>query len=238
MAWGKKDEELPDRLKGKTPEQVAQELEASDALKVKVTELETENAQARSRFESFSTEMNGKFDTLMSRIPEPKKADPQAPADFILDPDRAFAERAAPLAGLTLQTAAVVARQAAMQKMQGRQKSLKNNIDGLLFEKFGDEIDAMSKSVPATQLANPETWEHLFFNVKGRHTDDIVGSVRDGKNDFFVEGAKPGTGTGDEQPDKLNAQELRICEKMGLKPDAYLAQKKKMVLGVPDGVLN
>jgi hypothetical protein len=249
MGWGFKNKEdedknLPEKLRGKTPEQIAAELADKEALQAKVAELEASNAASTSRFESFSTEMNGKFDQLMNKLTPPKRDESKNPdgtpkerPDFILSPDEAFNERAAPLTGLALNTAAVVARNLTLQKLQAKQRTVKGNIDGTLFERFSEDITKLSAGVPAIQLADPTTWEHLFFNVKGRKSDEIITSVREGKNDFFVEGTQTAVPTPDGTEMTLTKQELRICEKMGTDPAKYLEQKKKMQTGVPENFL-
>lgn len=248
MGWGFKnkqeeDASLPARLKGKTPEQIEQELADAEALKARFDGLEAANAATASRFESFSTELTSKFDQLMNKLTPPARpgtnADgtPKERPDFILNPDEAFNERVGPLASLSVNTATIVAKNAALQKLQARQRTVKNNIDGTLFERFDAEITELAKSVPAVQLTNPDTWEHLFFNVKGRKSDEIVTSVREGKNDFFVEPSQTSPASKDGGEMTLTKQELRICEKMGTDPAKYLEQKKKMTTGVPESLL-
>jgi hypothetical protein len=246
MPWGfrnkkEEDEGLPESLRGKTPETVAAELAEKEALKTEVAELKTANAASASKFESFSTEMNGKFEQLMSRLPAPKTENNNNNTnerhDFVLNPDEAFNERVAPLTGLALNTASMVARDLALKKLAAKQRTIKGNIDGTLFERFAEDIDKLAKQVPAIQLADPATWEHLYYNIKGRHSDEITNSVREGKNDFFVEDAKTATSSNDNNEMTLTKQELRICEKMGRDPAKYLEQKKKMVTGVPESLL-
>src|SRR6267378_1581727 len=128
MKWGKKDvddADLPEALRGKTPEQVAAALAEADTLKARVATLEGGNADVASKFESFTstlTAMNEKLEQIATRAPARAEGngggDQHEPASFLVDPDRAFNERAAPLAALTLQTAAVSARNAALQNAQ------------------------------------------------------------------------------------------------------------------------
>jgi hypothetical protein len=237
LKWGKQevdDSELPEALRGKTPEQIAEALRKASALEAKVTELEGKNADVAGKFESFGQTLNTLNEKIERLATPPSHGNDgnsdgngtREPASFLVDPDRAFAERAAPLVGLALQTAAVTARNAALEAARGRQRTLKGNLDGLIFEKFGTEIDELSKGVAANQLANPATWEHLFFNVKGRHADEIVSQNREGKGDFFVEPTKVAAGSPGDSGDKLTPLEEKIAKRMGVTPEAYLKQRK------------
>jgi hypothetical protein len=238
MKWGKKDiddVDLPEILRGKTPEQVAADLAERETLKTRVAALEGSNADVASKFESFTNTLNTVNERLSQITTRAEggggngggnNQDPPEKSSFLVDPDRAFNERAAPLVNLTLQTAAVTARNAALQAAQQRQRTLKGNLDGLIFEKFGTEIDELSKGVAAVQLANPATWEHLFFNVKGRHADEIVSQNREGKGDFFVEPTKVAAGSQDNTGDRLTPLEEKIAKRMGVKPEDYVKQRK------------
>lgn len=240
MGWGSgknkeiEDKDLPERLRGKTPEQVAQELADAEGYKAELADVKSQNAALSSGFESFKTDMGGKFDQLMNRLPAPTPKTASEPADFITEPDRAFAERAGPLATLSVQTASIVAKQAALEKFRLKQKNVKGNIDGMLFERYIDDIEALAKQIPTAQLVQPETWEHLFYNVKGRRGDEVVASVREGKNEFFIEPTQTSVSSADGVPDKLSTLELRVCDKMKISPEQYLKRKKEMVTGVPD----
>jgi hypothetical protein len=154
-------------------------------------------------------------------------------ADFLTDPNRAFAQRAAPLAALTLSTAAVVAKNAARDKMQRQQRNNPGkNFDGYFFDKFENEVDEFAKTCSAEQLANPLTWEHLYFNVKGRHADEIAAQLKDGKLDNVIESGSAGARRQEIQTDdtKLTPLELKIASKLGRTPEQYLADKKKQQL--------
>lgn len=245
MAWGKKDEELPARLRGKTPEQIAQELEAADGLKSKIEGLETGLASANSKFETFGTsltQLNETLTQLGTRLPAPKSGagagedgagdDSHEPASFLTEPDRAFAERAAPLINVVLGTAARLAREEAFKRAQTRQRTEKGNVDGLIFEKFGKEIDDFAKACTPQQQANPDTWEHLFFNVKGRHSDEISAQRSEGKGEFFIESAGRATSSDTHVDDnKLTPLEEKLAARMGVKPEDYLKRKKEMQTG-------
>lgn len=234
--WGKDDADVPAKIKGKTPEEILAALEETDRLRGEVTTLKTQNTELSGKFETFGTQL----EELKKRIPEPRveTRQPNDPTSFLVDGDAAFNERIAPLANFVASTAAVQARSSAMQEAQARQRSKKGNIDGMLFEKYGDEINELAKSCTPQQLAVAGTWTHLFYNVKGRHTDEIAEQNREQKGEFFVEGSQRVTAADDtKDDDKLTATELRIAQRMGVSPENYLKQKKSMsVGGMPEGL--
>jgi malonyl CoA-acyl carrier protein transacylase len=231
MGWGnRKDEDLPESLKGKTPEQIAFELEEAKKLKERLDKQEAKDAERDTMFQSFATSQQTLVDTLKAvneRVPAVVKPvvnnDQHEPASFITDPDLAFNERVGPLAAITMQTAAITAKQEAQRAFFRKQATEKNNIDGTLFERFESEILEMAKNCTPAQLANPMTWAHLYFNVKGRHADEIVANPKS----FFTEDAKrsptDGGGNNEEQP---TDQEKSIASKMGVPIENYMKHKK------------
>lgn len=231
MAWGnRKEEELPASLKGKTPEQVAQELEDAKALKTRLDALELKDAERDTAFQSFGTTQAELVNTLKAvneRIPTAPAARTDGgnnePASFITDPDMAFAQRSAPLVAITMQTAAITAKQEALRAFQRKQATEKNNQDATLFERFENEVLEMAKNCSAQQLANPATWAHLFYNVKGRHTDEIVANPKA----FFTEDATRAPSAAGVKEDTLTDQEKNIATKMGVTAENYLKRKKE-----------
>jgi hypothetical protein len=237
--WGKT--KLPKELEEMDPNDVVAAVKKAkdldpEAIATKAAE------KAGAAFETFRTEftetMTAKLDEIASRMPKPVASngggDNQL-ADFLTDPDRAFAQRSAPIAALALENAKYAAKNAAREKLQRQQRANPGkNFDGFFFEKFEAEIDELAKTVSAVQLAQPGTWEHLYFNIKGRHTDEVVAQVRDGKADFLVEsGATGATTRQQDDPNniKLTAQEESLAKKMGVTPEVYLAQKKSQLSG-------
>lgn len=233
MGWGnRKDEDLPASLKGKTPEQVAQELEDGKALKTRLEALEAKDAERDTAFQTFGTTQQELVNTLKAvneRIVAPPARTEggdgggnNEPASFITDPDRAFLERSAPLVAITMQTAAITAKQEALRAFQRKQSTEKNNIDATLFERFEGELLEMAKSCSAQQLANPATWAHLFYNVKGRHTDEIVQNPKS----FFTEDATRQTRVDTPPSETPTDQEVNIAKKMGVPIENYMKNKK------------
>src|SRR5260370_16300600 len=195
MGWGnRKDDDLPESLKGKSGDQSAFEREEGKKLKEGFDKLEAKDDERDTAFNSFASTQTQLAETLKA-INERTPAAPVArvnqndnnhdPASFITDPDLAFNERVAPLAAITMQTAAITAKQEAQRAFFRKQATEKNNIDGTLFDRFEGEILEMAKNCTPQQLANPATWAHLYYNVKGRHADEIVANPKA----FFTEDA-------------------------------------------------
>lgn len=229
--WGnRKEEELPESLRGKTPEQIAQALADAQKDKERVDRLEVQLKESNTKFESFATTQQSLVDTLKAvnerMQPAAPRVDPNAnnePASFITDPDLAFNQRISPLASITMQTAAITAKTEARRGFERKQATEKNNIDASLFDRFEGEILEMAKTCSPAQLANPATWAHLFFNVKGRHTDEIVSNPKS----FFVEDStRQAASNGTPAEDTLTDQEKSIASKMGVSPENYLKNKK------------
>ncbi len=230
MAWGnRKDEELPAELKGKTPEEIAAAVRAGEEAQRKLADRADKDQARDLQFETFGTTLNELKDTLKAvneRTVAPARTTTTTtdnePASFITDPDLAFNQRLAPFASLVMQQSAMTAKQEAQRALSRKQATEKNNIDASLFDRFEGEILELAKNCTAQQLANPATWAHLFYNVKGRHTDEIVSNPKA----FFTEDASRAPAAEAGHEDKLTDQELAICAKMGVKPENYLKNRK------------
>lgn len=234
MKWGSKSE-LPKELQDLEVEEIVSAVRDNKDLKAKLAKAETDLGTTKSAFETFQGEFDSKVEAKVTEMvtnaqrSRQQQQDRPAPADFMTDPDRAFAERAAPIVAITMQTASYSAKNAAREKFQRAQRANPGkNFDGYFFEKFESEVSELARTVPAVQLANPETWEHLYFNVKGRHSDEIAAQFREGKLDNVIESGTAGGGRPPEvhADDKLTDQELRLAAKLGQKPEDYLKQKK------------
>jgi hypothetical protein len=241
--WGReRDSEIPEELREMDPKDIVAAVKKSKELEGALQTANTELAAQKSAFETFS----GEFETKVSAAVAAEVAKlrpatqqhnntPPALTDWLVDPDKALDERlqrqVAPIAGIAIQSAVYQAKNAAREKMQRAQRAAPGkNYDGFFFEKFEAELDNLSKTIPSVQLTNPETWEHLYYNVKGRHSDEIAAQFRDGKGEYVIESGSAGGGhapqAGDE--DKLTPLELKIAQKTGRTPEQYLEQKKKI----------
>lgn len=240
-SWGR-NSELPKSFEGKSPEDIEKELTESRDLKAKLDKSETDLTELKTKFESFSSDFDQKLDARFATVieklkPAPKETQRQEMADFLTEPDRAFAERSAPVAALAMNTAGYVARNAAKEKMQRAQRANPGkNFDGYFFEKFEDEIAQLARTVPAQQLTNPDTWEHIYFNVKGRHAEEIAAQMNDGSLAQSIEsggaGARAAAFEGKDKETPLTDQEKRLAEKLGVTPENWALRKKEIGGGV------
>lgn len=244
MAWFKKDEaDLPEALKGKSQEEIEAIVNRAAELETENATLRTSNAEVNSRFETFGQTLEELKGSVASLRAPPAGGDgggggggDNTGASFLTDPDRAFAERAAPIVGLLLSTSATMAKQQALSAAQMRQRTQKNNVDGMLFEKFDNEISELAKTCSAQQLASAATWTHLFYNVKGRHADELVTQNVEKKGDFYVEDAVRPPSAEVASRGTLTEQEKRIAGKMGVTVEQYLLRKKEMIVGAPESI--
>ena len=243
MAWldsvrdKKEQEKLPERLRGKSPEDIMKELQAADDLK---KELELAKTAQRSGAEA-ATALRSEVDEIKARLaaaeanrqPLPKKEDDEQ-ADFITDPDKAFGQRAAPIANATILNASMTARILAQQQLDNDDlASQGQKMDGRLFRAWSGELDAESKKYQAAQLVTPNAWIGIFMYLKGIHADEMRDpEVRKKKYNFLepsVQHALPPTNQdGKPATEQLTKEELHVAEKMGVSPENYLKRKKAM----------
>lgn len=194
---------------------------AQDLAVTKEQELQTANAErdaAKAKADAVVDPENP-----LNKPPAPPAPDPNKPIDFWDDPDAALTQRLTPLAMQMFTQGAQTA------EMFIRQQNPK------LFDKFGDEIMELMKTVPLQQRPMFQTWENAILMVKGRHLNEFVADAREGKNEFFIEpassGVPPPPGDGDKKPeDKLSDQEIKIAARMRMTPAEYLKQKEGMVV--------
>lgn len=243
MGWLKSKEDLPEELRDMDPKDIVAAVKRSKELETEIATQKTAYSELNTKFETFNTEFETKVSSAVTEAvarATKKPAEgggggggPETLADFLTEPDKAFAQRSAPVAALALSTAGYVAKEAARKKMQSAQRmNSGKNFDGYFFEKFENEIDELARTVPAQQLANPVTWEHIYFNVKGRHADEIAVQYKEGKLEIGIEsgstGARGSNNNNNDDADKLTPQELKIAEKLGQTAEQFLKQKKNI----------
>jgi hypothetical protein len=228
-----KNSELPDELKalGLTPAEIAKAISDKKELENKVSALEMDKKKA----EDSLNNLNSSFETVKAKLAE-IEASHSAPqqdqglASFLDDEDRAFAQRNAPTHGLAVQANIQLAKLRARQILGNQTKEVNGqNLNlGRLFDKFDSEIDGLAKMTPAAALINPETWDHLFHNVLGRHTTEILSNPSG-----FVEPASSNAISqrdDNTQKDRLTPEEERIAARMRVKPEDFLKSKKETVI--------
>lgn len=205
--WAKKDEELPEELRDMKPEDLVKAVKDSQ----RVAELETKLEQRNAEFDG----VKQRLDAIEANQPEsaPNPNAPQRPTSVLVDEERAFAERQAPLAMTTLLIGANAAKSQAKMML------------GPTYAKFEKEIEAEMEKVPLGSRIHTESWKNVHDMVVGRHMSEIAKEP----SQYFTE---PGGGTPPPEPkpdpDKLSDEEVKIARKMGVSPEQYLASKKSM----------
>lgn len=233
--WNKKDEELPEELRDMKPEDLVAAVKASK----KVETLEAELAERPKQ--AALDELNATLEEAKNRLAsiEEGRGDGrqerqvQATTSFLVDGDRAFAERAQPLVGMTLQLGAQSAKNEARRRLENNQRTQPGNIDAYLWDKFENEIEEMSKTIPAVSLTNPLTWLNCFHTAKGRHADAIAQHRAEGKGEYFIETGGAGGGRPADRPEEpaaLSEKEKKIAKGMGMTPEEYQKFKKEQVV--------
>jgi len=232
MPWYKTKEEedkLPESLRNKTPEQIAQELKDAQDLKTKlaaaeakVTETGTAQAALQSEFDKVKTQL------AAIQAGGSKKEDEEE-VNWFENPDAALNKKIAPLAQMTAVGLAQTARMLAQQQLTN-QDITNRTIDGRLFQAWSSEIDVESKKYPVANLTTPQAWLGIYMFLKGTHADELANpEVRKQKYNFLepaVTGGTPPVNT--THDDKLSDEELRIASQMGVTPEAYTKRKKAM----------
>lgn len=227
--WPFKDNELPERLRGKSPEEIEAALQEAESYRTETEAKLTASQQAQSEVEQLRAKV-AELEARPAPQPEPQpQPQPQpGPTSFLIDEDRAFNERVAPYAQLSLNTAAVAAR------ISARDQALADSTTRVIWRKYEKEIDDVMKNEPPVRRAHPQTWMNAVTFVAGQHIKDIAKLREDGTDFFAEESRSPGTPPGGGEPEneiKLTPQELEIAKNMKLKPEEMLAQKKAFAGG-------
>jgi hypothetical protein len=206
----------------------------------RVTELEAKDAERDKEVTTIKTE----FESVKAKLaaaeanrqtPKPD-ANTEEPANFVEEPDKAFAQRMAPLANITLQNAAMTARILAQQQLDNMDAmSGGKTMDGRLFRAWGTEIDAAAKKYQTIQLGSPDAWIGIFYHMKGLHADELRDpEVRKRKYNFMEPASQTVSTSDDGKPkpasEQLTDAEKHVADKMGVKHEDYLKRKKSMVM--------
>jgi hypothetical protein len=236
MLWGKKDEELPEELKGLTPEQIAEHVRAArsmgkavpEALKGLTPEQIHEKLTKASDFETEVGTLTTERDTLKARIAElegnqapPPARSEEAPSMWA-DPDGYIDKRTEQTRLTALLSGMMSAKMYAMQQMMGE--------DAKIFKKYENEIDGIVKGYPDNMKILPQTWLNALVYTKGLHMTDINKARSEG-TDMFAEVPGGGSGRPSNEPapqEKLNEDELAMCKTMKWDPKKYLESRKQM----------
>ena len=234
--FGNQDKELPESLRDKTPDEVAASLKEFDEVKAKLASIEANRANEKTEMDQLKTSYSQTQTRIQeleaaARRPAPAPQPPAENPDFVTDPDGAFNSRVAPLASITVQTAAQTARIIAKQQLDARDLTTGTR-DGRLFDHWSAEITEASKRYQATQMVSPEAWVGIYMWVKGNHADELADPEARKKKFSFLEPAASAVVTRDESSktpaDQLTDQEKHVADKMGVSYENYLKRKKSM----------
>lgn len=234
--WGddkKKDDERPDPLK---------------ELNAKLAE-QDERLKALDKLSALDG-LQGEFDEIKARLGEieaggalqheqqRQQQQPGVMTSFLVDENKAFAERAMPLAAMQLQTAARVAKMSARNKLVTQQRDgdpYYGQRMARIFDKFEGDIDKKATGVPLAQQTHDETWINLFNLVRGEHIEEILAAEKKGEKSVFTEsGASsiaPGSVDNPVNPDTMTDEQKRIAKRMGISEDDYMKSRKELVYG-------
>lgn len=160
-----------------------------------------EGADAKAKLTEIETQLSSGFDELRASLAA-LKAPPapvttpqtQEPTAFWVDPDKAYIERATPLANLSLTTAAKV------ELIDARNRYSRE------FALWGKELQDIIDNEPniATKT-NPQFYKNIVDMVTGRHAKDIDEAARKGQS-LFTESAGGGLPGGSSDDPKAAAR--------------------------------
>jgi hypothetical protein len=234
MSWFSKQDEskIPENLKGKTSEEIVKELQEAAQVRTDLEKVRTDAATAATAAATQAAE----FEQVRAKLVELEAAQAAAAAaaqppgltSFLVDEDKAFAERAAPLASMAYNSAAATARMLARDRLRTESKPGGLNLTAL-YDKYSAEIDELAKQVPIVQQVHPQTWVNLFDLIKGRHALELVEATKKGENWFLVEPVGGGAPPGKPPEDKeLTPEQLKIAAKFKMTPEDYKKRQKEL----------
>lgn len=236
----KEEDKLPPRLRDKTPEQIAQELDDADKLK---NDLELSKAAQRDS-DAKVAEIQSEFDKVKERLAaadasrnKPDNRDNKVdvtPENMLENPKGVLDSRLGPLEAVTIQNAASTSRILAQQQLDNLDSSSGGkSMDGRLFRAWGSEIDSESRKYAAIQLIKPEAWLGIFYYLKGVHSDELRDPEIRKKKYNFLEPSTSGAPGPDNSikkdgPEGLTDAEKHVADKMGVSYENYAKRKKSM----------
>ena len=231
MAWGRKEAELPELLKGKTPEQVAQELVDAAKLKTDYETLKTQSAALTTSSETQKTElqqMRERLASLEANPPKPKESGKE-PTSVLVDEATAFREQLTPLAIANVQNTARIERMAAESRFLNGDK-----FEAAIFRQYRNEYETLANTLSLEQAAALGTYENVFAIIKGRHTVEILDMQKKGTGVFFTEsGGHQPPNDQTKRSDQLSEDEKKYARKFGISEADYVKSRNEVpVMGV------
>ena len=221
---------------GRSDDEVLKDLEEGKNFKRRFEESEA----ARKRDSEEIGKVTSQFEELKRSLAEAEAnrnrqtREPEELANFIEDPEKAFTQRASPIAAATVANSAITARILAQQMLDNNDLATGNKtMDGRLFRAWSMEIDGESRKYQPVQLSSPQAWVGIFYYLKGLHADELRDKEIVKKKYNFLESAAPQGGVPPEKKseaaeDVLTDEEKHVADKMNVSYDNYLKRKKAM----------
>src|SRR6266850_4593352 len=237
----KEEEKLPPRLRDKTPEQIAKELEDADKIKTEhellkahAAEQDGKVAEIQSEFDKVKERLAA-ADATKNKVDDKGKRVEATPENILENPSGVLDTRLGPLEAVTVQNAATTSRILAQQQLDNMDSaSGGKTMDGRLFRAWGSEIDGESRKYATIQLIKPEAWLGIFYYLKGVHADELRDpEIRKKKYNFLepsgngAPGADQGAAKKD-GPEGLTDAEKHVADKMNVTYENYAKRKKSM----------
>jgi len=229
--WGtKKASELLEQIKGKSSEQIQQELDQrthdQDELTRLRTEAQTKTVQEQARqteLDSTKSELQQAKERLatLERGPQPNGNEPKAPTSIFVDEDKALNERMGPLIQATFENSARMARIISEDRLRSDSR------EGPVFKKYYKEYEELVNKLSLPQRTIEASYDNVFAIVKGRHFHEIREEALKGNDAFFVESPGGSLQKPKDREEKLTDLELNAAQKMGVSPEQYLKSKKE-----------
>ena len=221
MLWGKKEEELPEILRGKTPEQIAEGMRKAEELERNSTTLASSKTELEQKLAAQTTEqeqMRAKILELEANQKPPENKTDDEPPSVWTDPEKFVDGRLKTTQDVALASGTMSAKLYARNGLSPR--------DAKIWTKYEKEIDKTMEGFTPVQRVMPQSWLLALTLIKGQHEQDIAKAESSG-DDFFSEGVSRGAAPLPENDDKLTPEEEEVCRSMHWDPKGYLAQKKK-----------
>lgn len=227
----KKEEELPEKLRGKSEEDLIKAMDdavahkaALDAAVAEGTATKAEVTAAKTEIETLKAKM---AELEANKTPQRRESDqPTGPKSVFENEDEAFAQRTAPLSARLTVAGSLAARMTCKEAIENGANS---RVELRIWNKYANEVNTlMAKEHPDRQI-DPRGWMNAFIYVKGMHSAELLAAAAK-KEDVFAE---PGGGNGEglkveEKKDELSPAEIEIAKKFKMTPEKYLERKKSM----------
>ena len=222
--WQKRgNEEIPEELRGKSPQEIAQMLADAKKDKQLLTDLQASSTTTSQQLTEIQTRLNEKDQEIAQLRAAQQPAQPTnqpEPANYLTEPERFVADQTRDTQNLAIVSGIMAAKMYAKQSLSQR--------DVKIFNKYEKEIEQTMQGYSPVQKVVPDNWITALTLVKGRHDLEIRQMETSG--DFFSE-TPSGGGAPEPAPEaKLTAEEEEVCRVMKWDPKQYLKSRGKMTI--------